>query len=211
MHLIRHATTLAILLATGFWTSGCDRREPDTPSGSPAVAEVERTDEAASEPEEQPPFIPPVPAPAEDPRVSRMGDEAVVMLSLIGHPEQPAFMGEPLSEPAIAEHAGRRGVVRINFKTDSEKDTFGFYVLRADDVASSPVRINQQMPIAGAGESSAPRYYSFFDLTVEVGRTYYYGLEEITLGGKITPMLEQLVPIKVRSLYLDPDATPAAP
>ncbi len=119
--------------------------------------------------------------------------------SLQGAMKRPPFMGDSLTTEAIEQHAGEPGVVEIAWRTDSEKNTFGFFILRGE-IADGPLRrINANMAVSGAGDSSSPRNYAYYDLDVKLGETYYYSLEEVTLNGEVNRMIDEPVPITVKA------------
>jgi uncharacterized repeat protein (TIGR01451 family) len=71
--------------------------------------------------------------------------------------------------------------VRIAWKTSSEVDTFGFYVLRsASNNPENAVRVNAEVVL---GQGSKGGTYEVIDESAEAGVTYYYWLQEVELDG----------------------------
>ncbi len=71
--------------------------------------------------------------------------------------------------------------ILLRWDTQSEKDNFGFRVLRSTDLLGPYAPVSDL--IRGAGTTAVPQHYEFFDTDVEWGRCYYYFLEDIDLSG----------------------------
>lgn len=135
--------------------------------------------------------------------------DAPYAMSLAGKPPLPRFM-DALTTAGLKTHAGRRGVAAIEWKTDSEKATFGYYILRADRPEGPFARINPDLPVAAGGDSSVARYYAYYDTNVSVGQTYYYNLEEIDLSGKVEKKVPKPLACTIKSLFVDGVTSAAA-
>lgn len=73
--------------------------------------------------------------------------------------------------------------VVLRWKTETESNTFGYFVHRADAPGGEMRCINAENPIHAAGNSTAPARYVYFDLDVREGGVYYYKLESRDLDG----------------------------
>ena len=80
--------------------------------------------------------------------------------------------------PAIGD---ARTVLR--WQTETESNTFGYYVYRANQPDQDFVCINIDNPLHAKGTSTTPRKYVYYDLTVAQGKTYYYKLQSRDLDG----------------------------
>jgi len=74
-----------------------------------------------------------------------------------------------------------KGVI-IKWRTESELNNLGFDVYRSENLDGTFARVNQTR-IQGAGTDATPHNYKFVDESVEVGKTYYYYLEDISYSG----------------------------
>jgi hypothetical protein len=77
------------------------------------------------------------------------------------------------------------GGVLLEWATQSERDNYGFDVLRSGSEGGPYQRLNEGL-IPGAGTMTIPRAYSFLDETVQPSRTYWYMLEDVSLSGERT-------------------------
>ncbi len=78
-----------------------------------------------------------------------------------------------------------RGSVVLSWKTQSERDNFGFHVQRATAPDAPYVRVTDAV-IPGAGTCTEPRSYVFVDRDVKPDVTYWYKLEDVDLAGRST-------------------------
>lgn len=74
--------------------------------------------------------------------------------------------------------------VLLRWDTASEKENFGFRVLRSTQVAGPFAPVSDIIP--GAGTTDVPQHYEFLDSGVQWGKCYYYQLEDISLDGSTT-------------------------
>jgi hypothetical protein len=86
-------------------------------------------------------------------------------------------------ELASFEAVPAAGSVLLTWSTASERDTYGFNVLRSGSTTGGRFEINEEI-IAGSGTSTTLRNYSFTDYDVAAGATYHYWLEEVSLTGE---------------------------
>lgn len=181
--------TILLLMLIAAAASACKPRQPgNTPTPEPEPTTAAR------------PWLDEQTTPTTSERMAT--PDAPYAFSLKGKPPLPSFV-DALTTDELKVHAGRRGVVAIEWKTDSEKGTFGYYLLRADTQDGPYTRINPNLPVAAGGDSSVARYYAYYDTNVTVGKTYFYNLEEIQLSGTIKKQLERGFGCRVRSLYVD--------
>jgi hypothetical protein len=72
--------------------------------------------------------------------------------------------------------------VALKWSTQSEINNLGFDVYRSESLDGPFVKVSQTY-IPGAGTDGTPHSYRFIDENVEVGKTYYYYLEDISYNG----------------------------
>lgn len=85
----------------------------------------------------------------------------------------PAAPGPETGEPA----ATLRWTVR------READVYGYIVYRSEQASGPFVRVSPEIVQARPGAEDERRAYSFVDRDVEPGRTYYYYLDTVDVGG----------------------------
>jgi hypothetical protein len=74
----------------------------------------------------------------------------------------------------------------LEWITESEKDSWGFYILRSTEHDGDFRRVNAEM-IKGAGTTTMRTHYSYTDrYELELGETYYYQLEQLDVNGART-------------------------
>jgi len=101
---------------------------------------------------------------------------------LSGHTDEVSIDAAlPVELTSFTATAGADQVI-LEWITESEWDNQGFYVERREDPAAQFERITQSL-IAGAGNSSESRAYSWVDRQVENGHTYWYQLVSVDFGG----------------------------
>ncbi len=74
--------------------------------------------------------------------------------------------------------------VRLRWRTETETDAFGFFVFRAETASATAQCLNLDDPLHAAGTTTAPQNYVYYDLAVEMGKTYYYHLIQADRGGQ---------------------------
>ncbi|MCE5231323.1 hypothetical protein LLG95_17240 [bacterium] len=162
------------------------------------------------------PVVEPSQTPAEKPWLQNAEPQATpraatpdkpYAFSLTGMPALPPFVGDTLTTGELKAYSGQRGVATLNWKTESEKGTFGFYIVRGDSPGGPFKRVNADLPVSAAGDSSVARYYAYYDTSVIVGKTYYYKLEEILMSGKVEQLIEKPARLIVRSRFIDGSST----
>lgn len=77
------------------------------------------------------------------------------------------------------------GRVRVAWGTESQEETYGFNILRADKVEGPYSAINESV-LPGEGTTSVPHKYCFEDAGLQRGRVYFYQIEEVTNSGTKT-------------------------
>ncbi len=76
------------------------------------------------------------------------------------------------------------GAVILTWVTTAEFDNWGFNVYRAEvNDPTQAVRVNENL-IPGRGQSVTGATYHFVDENVEPGKTYWYWIEDVEIGGK---------------------------
>lgn len=104
--------------------------------------------------------------------------------------------------PTLADDQHR---VRIAWKTETETDSFGYFVFRADSPEAEPVCLNPDRPVPGAGTTTTPRRYVYFDLTVEPGRTYHYKVRQTDLDGTSEWIIGDEGPVAASAKAIKPE------
>lgn len=79
----------------------------------------------------------------------------------------------------------RPAQIQFVWQTESEFETAGYNVYRSESPSGEYTRINDTM-IQSAQDAFAGGDYTYTDTQIEVGRTYYYRLEEVELDGTTT-------------------------
>jgi hypothetical protein len=72
--------------------------------------------------------------------------------------------------------------ITLKWVTESETNNLGFDVYRSQSLDGTFAKVNQSR-IKGAGTAGTPNSYRFIDESVEVGKTYYYYLEDTSYDG----------------------------
>jgi len=80
--------------------------------------------------------------------------------------------------------AGMDGKVLLTWTTASEVDSIGFNILRSTSANGPFTRINDWL-IRSRGTPTRGMTYSFEDIDVENGTTYFYKLENVDINGRI--------------------------
>ena len=77
--------------------------------------------------------------------------------------------------------------IEVAWETVSELDNLGFNVYRDTTPDGPGVKLNSRLIVAPAPGSSNPQSYSYQDSAgLVAGQTYYYWLEDVSLGGGTT-------------------------
>ncbi len=76
-------------------------------------------------------------------------------------------------------------LVLVEWTTESEANTAGFNVYRSESPDGPYVKVNTAL-VPGASDPLLGGQYVYTDTNVVAGRTYYYKLEDVELGGATT-------------------------
>ena len=76
--------------------------------------------------------------------------------------------------------------VTVQWSTASELNTAGFNILRGDNPNGPFTRVNADV-IPASPDPLVGGSYVFTDTNVTAGQTYYYQLDEVEVGGSVTP------------------------
>ena len=76
------------------------------------------------------------------------------------------------------------GEVVIRWATESELNNAGFNILRSDTRDGQFTKVNTQL-IAGQGTTSEKTSYEWKDTTAKPNVTYYYQIQDVSLGGQV--------------------------
>ena len=115
----------------------------------------------------------------------------------------------PVSAPE-----SQAGWVRLAWETLSEANNAGFNLYRADD-AAGPRTLLAYVPSQGPG-STQGFAYTYDDLAVQPGQTYWYWLEDVslsgatTLHGPVSATVSAPTAVTLSSFSASPAAAPAA-
>ncbi|MCX7767305.1 MAG: hypothetical protein N2246_11430 [Candidatus Sumerlaeia bacterium] len=88
------------------------------------------------------------------------------------------------------ESKKEEGMLRIAWRLQTQQNVYGFNVYRGETENGPWVQVNKEI-IPGDDTTSLPHTYEFYDRGLEVGKRYYYYVEEVTFDGKtekITPV-----------------------
>ncbi len=85
--------------------------------------------------------------------------------------------------PADRPEPGHQWRVRLSWTTETESNSYGFYIHRADREDGEMQVVNSENPLLGAGTTTVPQRYCYYDLDVKEGHTYFYRLEQVDLDG----------------------------
>ncbi|MBN2356652.1 tandem-95 repeat protein [candidate division KSB1 bacterium] len=77
------------------------------------------------------------------------------------------------------------GMVRLEWRTQSETDNLGFHVFRSESETGNYTQITRSM-IPGAGSSTVEHRYTYDDQDIEPDKQYYYKLADIEYSGRMT-------------------------
>jgi hypothetical protein len=93
----------------------------------------------------------------------------------------PLDVGLSVEMSVFTASVADKGVI-VKWRTESELNNLGFDVYRSESLDGTFTKVNQTR-IAGAGTDGTPHSYLFTDENVEVGKTYYYYIEDISYSG----------------------------
>ena len=99
--------------------------------------------------------------------------------------------------------------VMLKWRTESEVNNLGFNVYRSDEAQHRNfVKINSAL-IKGHGTDAKPYNYTFLDETAEVGKTYFYLIEDVDFTGKKNrySVIKVMVSLKEMRVELIPNKT----
>jgi hypothetical protein len=86
---------------------------------------------------------------------------------------------------AAQEPTPPASVVIVEWTTESEVDTAGFNIYRSESAEGPYIKINPEL-IPSSPDPILGGKYVYTDTNVVAGRTYYYKLEDVELGGTTT-------------------------
>lgn len=78
----------------------------------------------------------------------------------------------------------QQGIVRLEWRTQSETENLGFHIFRSTTVDGDYQQISASI-ITGAGTSSSANAYVFEDSNISVNQTYYYKLADVDFRGRM--------------------------
>lgn len=82
---------------------------------------------------------------------------------------------------------GKPRAVVIKWQVESEQNTAGYNLLRADSEQGAFTKINPTL-IPQAGDPLQAKTYEYTDESVVCGQTYWYKLQEVETTGAITTL-----------------------
>jgi hypothetical protein len=104
------------------------------------------------------------------------------------------FLLAALFSGFLGWRGAQQAPIIVDWETASELDTAGFNLYRSEQAEGPFERINPSL-IPASPDPLVGGEYSYTDREVEVGRVYYYRLEEVETSGKTT----QTGPIEVKT------------
>jgi hypothetical protein len=87
------------------------------------------------------------------------------------------------AEPQGLPDRGPSPRLTLTWSTASELDVYGFVVMRADAAMGPFLPLSDEL-LPGAGNSDLMHHYRFDDTRVELGKTYYYAVDSVSLSGE---------------------------
>jgi len=85
----------------------------------------------------------------------------------------PTASGDPADPPQVV----------LRWTASQEDGVYGYLVYRADRRAGPFRRVNREIIHVQRGQPEAAGAYRFVDTAVEPGRTYFYYLDVVSMGG----------------------------
>jgi hypothetical protein len=79
-----------------------------------------------------------------------------------------------------------RAAVHVEWETVSEVNNLGFNLYRADAADGPYMKLNEELIPSQVPGQPGGAVYVWTDSTVQVGRTYYYKLEDVDIYGYTT-------------------------
>ena len=99
------------------------------------------------------------------------------------NPTQGADNSLPVFLSSFSTSIINQGIA-IRWTTASEVDNYGYYLYRRISSEVELIKISNLIP--GAGNSPWPNDYEYIDMDAEIGKTYYYQLEDLDFNGDRT-------------------------
>lgn len=94
--------------------------------------------------------------------------------------------GEIKKSPKSTEPMSKKwGKVTIRFRMETQDDTYGFNIYRGES-EKGPFNLVNKDIILGGGTTRTPMNYEYIDKPLQLQKTYYYYLEEVTNTNKRT-------------------------
>lgn len=97
---------------------------------------------------------------------------------------RPSGLPAPVTRSTSHETSSHSQRVVLRWQTESESNTFAYYVYRSDTTDGEFLCVNAESPVHAKGTSTVPLKYTYFDLAVDPGKTYYYKLQVRDLDGR---------------------------
>lgn len=112
------------------------------------------------------------------------------------------LIGCTLSSGGTAlEEASPRCRVKLSWKTETESNTFGYFIYRGSEPDKLEC-VNEDEPLHASGTTTTPARYRYYDLDVELGAIYYYRVQTVDLDGTKSWLVGAEAPIKVTAKAL---------
>ena len=105
---------------------------------------------------------------------------AGVFVLLLSCSPFPVPSGPTDPTESLSVHTPR---IRLRWFTETEENTFGYFIDRSDLADGAFSRLNPEEPLPAAGTTAIPQQYTYYDLNVELERTYYYRVRCKNLDG----------------------------
>ncbi|MGD8623247.1 MAG: hypothetical protein PVJ34_01830 [Anaerolineae bacterium] len=109
-------------------------------------------------------------------RISTVGGDKTVNFSIQPTAVTLSFFGARATSDKIV----------VKWETASEINNVGFNLYRADSLDAAPTKLNAGLIPSQAPGSTSGAVYRFFDEDVQIGRTYFYWLEDVDIYGMST-------------------------
>jgi len=107
----------------------------------------------------------------------------LLVVALLAPVAARADEGAPTPTPTRDGGGGDRPEVVLRWTASEEDGVYGYLVYRADRREGPFRRVNQEIIHVARDQSEGAGTYRFVDTTVAAGRTYFYYLDAVSMGG----------------------------
>ena len=95
--------------------------------------------------------------------------------------------------------------IRLSWTTETETECFGYYVYRSNSETETPLCLNVRKPLLGAGTTTVPNKYVYYDLDVQPDQSYYYKVQQVDNDGTKQWLIGGDGPVPAKAKPLSPE------